>query len=468
MGGANRFEYCIFCLFFFKALKHGLSLDVAVSAVKWYETYYNCHCLPIVTINLLLLNDLVLNGSYGFKEFFFGVLGTSGGSDPELTVFVHTLNITASLTVQTATETVHSGPVSDGSKVDLPANLVVASNSLSERTKGLHAYSDDDSLSLVLLITYGTSSDSLLIYPNVVFSEPFFNEYIVVDSHEDQACVSQVLLVGAKMATEITVYPTIDVIVPKNMENSLSEVVQAGSSWNFVLDEFHTVLLSSDVGSLAGTVILSNQTLTVISGCDCSSLASGSFKVEQMPPTVAWGRKYIIPDFQIDNQVVTVTASLHYTVVNVSCVDRPAYVAVLNRTNSFNLTSNGLCYIDSDSPILASISFNASVMSLIPSIEQSSSEFTFGYYPCSLGVNVSLSTLNSTAGIYLNGTDISDASWNRLDTDSESVFSYNVKLFASGTTELRGNGTPVSSMTYSNRGCLYAHSSAYELIPLPG
>ena len=411
----------------------------------------------------------MLNGSYGFKEFFFGVLGTSGGSDPDLTLIIHTLNMTASLTVQIATETVHSGPVSDGSKVDLPANLVVASNSLSERTKGLHAYTDDDSLSLVLLITYGTSSDSLLIYPNVVFSEPFFNEYIVVaDYREDQACVSQVLLVGAKMATEITVYPTIDVIVPKSTDNSLSEVIHAGSSWNFVLDEFHTVLLSSDVGSLSGTVISSNQTLTVISGCDCSSLATGSFKVEQMPPTVAWGRKYVVPDFQIDNQVVTVIASLHYTVVNVSCLDRPANIVVLNRTNSFNFTSDGLCYIDSDSPILVMISFNGSVMSVIPSIEQSSSEFTFGYYPCSLGVDVSLSTFNSTAGIYLNGTDISDASWSRLNTDSESVFSYNFKLVASGTTELRGNGAPVSSITYSNSGCLYAHPSAYELIPLPG
>ena len=371
------------------------------------------------------------------------------------------------LDVQTISTTLFSAAVSSNFTLDIPVDLIISTHNAGDRTKGIRAQTEDDSLSLVLLISSEHSSDSHLIYPHTALPKPYTNEYIVTTGNvEDSSCINKVLIVSGADDTEVIVYPSKMIKVPSDFQNVnslIDETIEAGSEWPIILHKFQSLLLS-DIGDYV--IIKSNQTITVTSAHDCSVL----FGVEQMPPTAAWGRIFVIPDFNDTQQVITFVASQRQSSINISGNNIESYTLELDRADVFTAISNSTLYCVSDTPVLVLVTLitnDTRVFSVVPSMEQSPTTLHTRKESCSLLLCVSLSVVNSTNGIFFNGAVIFN--WNFVESAKQIAYSNNLKVSKDEQVIIAANsGILLSSISYSISGCVYAHPTAYQLIPLQG
>ena len=427
-------------------------------------------------VKLFNLIILVAGTICAVKEFYFGIIGidNSTGLNIQLIGSTSSNNISKSLVVESLNNTIYSGSVSDSFLLNLPNELAVFSSyNVQDRTNALHAYTDDESLSFVVLISSDVSSDAYLLYPHTTLSKPYtYYEYVVIAGSIEDSCISKVLLVSGMDNTEVIVYPTSNIEVPSDI--SINESIEAGSMLTIELHKFQTFLLSSNVGSLTGTIVISNQTLSVFSGYDCTTTTTvGYFGVEQMPFTAAWGRIFVIPKFNDAEQAITFAATQYETTINVTD-NAGSFTIELDRSNVSTVKSNGTLYCVSDTPILvtAMLSINKSkVFSVVPSMEQSPSILEFEKYSCSLTLFVSLGmVINDTLKVFLNEQDISSFNWSKFEFGDETVYSNFIKIVEDVPKQIieTSSGIDISSISYSTIGCIYAHPTCYELIILQG
>ena len=165
-------------------------------------------------------------------------------------------------TVQTYSETIATGNVTNTTlaKLTIPSNLVVLDSSYQHRYKGIHVSASCNEVS-VLLINYRLGSvGDYLAYPVQNLNHSLYQYYAVstgtsVFSINPQ---SEVLLVGTEDDTTVTVVPTQNVIVPRNIQlfNSMEMTVAAGTPFSFTLHELQTFLLGAPRNDLTGTIVL--------------------------------------------------------------------------------------------------------------------------------------------------------------------------------------------------------------------
>ncbi len=78
-------------------------------------------------------------------------------------------------------------------------------------------------------------------------------------------------------------------------------VVKFHSS-TITLNSMETYLIASDTNDLTGTRITSSKPLSVFSGSDCAQVPRGrgscDHLVEQVPPTVTWGSKFLVASLE--------------------------------------------------------------------------------------------------------------------------------------------------------------------------
>ena len=155
--------------------------------------------------------------------------------------------------------------------------------------------------------------------------------------------VKQLLLVGCKDNTNITIKPSVDITVSANVQQPTSEriTVQAGDSYIFILDELQTVVLYS-TDDTTGTKVISNKPLSVISG----QFSSDDAITTQLPPTITWGKTFILPPLgnyihYINEQNFKVIASKNTTRVDIQCnTDRLINPQFINESEFYQFSTN--------------------------------------------------------------------------------------------------------------------------------
>lgn len=158
------------------------------------------------------------------------------------------------------------------------------------------------------------------------------------------------------------------------------KVYQSGETFRIKLNSYETYQIQHSV-DMTGTVIESSSPIAVFSGNDCNKLNGQGFcdhLIEQLPPTSRIDTVYVVPPHLYSNTKIRVIAidksCIFYNCTNK--INRKSY----ERTEYFDIdiSINGLCYIQSNEPILvASFGLSSSItnmgdpsMVIVPGIHQ--------------------------------------------------------------------------------------------------
>ena len=283
--------------------------------------------------------------------------------------------------------------------VSVPSGYrLIRSSSFEERFRGIHIRSDQ--LIRVSYIYY--DYDYLVLpcheYPGV----SQYDYYAVSSSSYHSTSLSQALLVGCSNNTNITIVPSVDLFIPLDAQvnGSVDILVTKGRSHTITLHEGQTLLLGKGNGSdISGTHIISNKPLTVITGHECGGTPDmiERFRCHrlqlQVPPTITWGKRFILTNFihyrnrsLILSSYVKVVTSQANTTVTVHCngtTNTTRYSVGAVGTYHYNITE--YCFIKADKPIFV-VQFSHSYfylytsMVLIASMEQYLQAIEFDYY----------------------------------------------------------------------------------------
>uniref|UniRef100_A0A1X7TZR4 EGF-like domain-containing protein n=2 Tax=Amphimedon queenslandica TaxID=400682 RepID=A0A1X7TZR4_AMPQE len=305
--------------------------------------------------------------------------------------------------------------------VYLPSVLEPLHANYSERHKGIHVHSDSP-ISVIVSMTEYEFSGEYLAYPYIDLGQQRYEYYVVSASASSNIWIgfqSMFLLVGNENDTTITITPTqiIEVPVDPQDPNSTLVAVGPGNTHTITLHQMQTLAIGTSTRDLTGTAITSDKPLTVISGHQCGTLSDelpeqqeaqqlssgwGSwlwlgwtgwcdYLVEQIPPTVTWGKRFLIVPFPNGtiHHYNKIIASAHDTTVTQTCNGSIVADITLSspgdwNSEEWNITYDprAYCVIESDKPILVmqfsaegyishvNASYFSFVMSIVPSVKQ--------------------------------------------------------------------------------------------------
>lgn len=258
-----------------------------------------------------------------------------------------------------------SGFISASTPADLELQNSLITLKENQRNDGILVSSEEPISAVVYPYDFQGVTDAYLALPcqDVLIGRSNY-EYFAVsfEGISTSEYHSQILLVGCRSNTSITITPTQSISIPSNPTASSSPPVHLspGQSHSFVLNDQQTLLINSSTSDLTGTRIVSDKPLSVTSGNDCARVPPGSmgceFLVEQIPPTATWGTEFILVPFsgRETGQYYKVVASKSDTLLRVTCRND-------STTRDLNLASAGdfaffhtdsSCSLESNNPIL--------------------------------------------------------------------------------------------------------------------
>lgn len=242
--------------------------------------------------------------------------------------------------------------------VTLPISSIVTSSG--ERNKGIKVTSSGP----ISVITFNWEEGSVgdyLAFPCHDMDQPEYEYYIISSSSVRQvpALWSQALLVGCHSNTTITITPSRSLNLPLNTQSGSQLVtVSAGTSHTVILHEGQTLYFGKPDSDITGTRVVSSKPLTVISGHECGNVPSSTNWCEQLnqqiPPTVAWGKEFLLVPFlgRESGQYFKVVASQDNTVINQTCNGLVTkLLAVRGNSYTFFVNSARFCYAYANKPI---------------------------------------------------------------------------------------------------------------------
>ena len=312
--------------------------------------------------------------TYGV-DFYTGAYGFQVPMELSITTLS---NVQVQFTIETGIGWNYTGNVSADSPaiVVLPYNLGINSGHYSQRYKGIHVYSDIPISIVMTFLSFYYFNAEFLVYPHIDFAIDQYKYYMASIDSLNRFNGQFHLLVGNEDNTTITIVPTQIIEVPENPQSSDSSMitVRAGEKYTFLLHKMQTFLIES-IDDLSGTAVVSNNPLTVISGHKCGInsqqqwwldiltnhlLYRESFcssVVEQIPPTVTWGKRFLFVPFPDTPYVTKIIASEGETTVKQICNGALDKIIFLAFDGEYNFTyckniSYVLCAIESDKPIL--------------------------------------------------------------------------------------------------------------------
>ena len=176
-----------------------------------------------------------------------------------------------------------------------------------------YMYDDEQPFSAFEVHPYIEQPADKFVYYGISFGEN-------VDFH------SQLLLVGCKDDTTISIIPSKNITLSEKLQEPTNEtiIIQAGNSYVLSLHKLQTLILYNDY-DITGTKIVSNKPLTVISGHSCTNIPAGFAYCDaittQVPPTITWGKTFILPPLseRKNGQRYKIIASENNTEINIHC-----------------------------------------------------------------------------------------------------------------------------------------------------
>ncbi|XP_019859474.1 PREDICTED: uncharacterized protein LOC109587694 [Amphimedon queenslandica] len=364
--------------------------------------------------------------------------------------------------------------------VTLPSTLQVRETTYDYRQLGLLVTSPPDKpISVVLATATGSSAPSA--YLALPCIEQPVQEYVYygVSSRDILSYHSQVLLVGCRDNTTVTITPTHDVQLPDNPQSSTSSTINvtAGSSHTITLHSLQTLLIGASNVDLSGTKIVSNYPLTVVSGHECVQVPSGHPACDsistQVLPTINWGINYLLTPLysRINGQKFKIIASEENTTVAITCNTSSINATLMSPGSVFEYDTNyaDFCNLICSQPCYVSeLAFSAlypggvgdgdPLLMTVPPISQYPHSVTFTTLP---DVPDNFYSIAVPADSYYNGTVIINGSlttlnWTPIRDTNGVITGYGYNTTASGSYTIshsHPNGTIyVSAYGFSQSG----------------
>ena len=235
----------------------------------------------------------------------------------------------------------------------LPSSLITVSRNY--QNKGIHLKTNSSNVVVIgqNLHILGSDGDTFLALPTVTLCSAnnflYFGISVSSSGHFDNV----VLIVGTENNTimELTVLKSVNIRINNNVSH-----LSSGRQYSFIVGRFQTVYIESSK-DLTGTGIVTNKPVSVFSGHECgfvplSRPRNCEHLVEQIPPTIYWGRTYYIAPLQgRSGYTIRVVAAYNSTNIVMYCNDtRNSYI--INAGNSFTATRQSYCAIHSNKEIL--------------------------------------------------------------------------------------------------------------------
>ena len=324
----------------------------------------------------------------------------------------------------------------------ISGNLQVVSSSFGDRFKGIHL---ETNLPITLSVVDGYNYHTLLALPCHDYQISQYEYYTVSTGNNSyrNTAMSQALLVGCQNNTTVTITPSVDLSLPNNtQEPDIDIVVSKGISHTVLLHEGQTLYFGAPDVDITGTHIVSDKPLTVITGHECGSrpdLTNYCYPVQlQVPPTVTWGTKYILPsithtyfgDYPVYVKIITADRDTTITSVCNETVNTTHY-DTQGSVHSFYYNDSDNCYVEANNPILITAFIRSDYgmsLTLIPPMEQYSNKIDFdiydigyGYYDIEVIVTTTPVGFSSSAILY-NGQPITD--WTTVYDSSMNIVGY--------------------------------------------
>ena len=296
-----------------------------------------------------------------------------GGKNPEidyLQLLVTSLSpaptaVTISSIDAIIAETIVSS--SSSAIVNVSTSTMVLNGSPSQRNKGLHIVANGSDVSVVAVNVNLINDDSATtatynILPHHKQPAKEYEYFAVSVGSLERNLLSEVLLVGTEDNTTVSIYPTQQVSLPRDVQsnNQSTITVQPGQKHEITLQRLQTLLITNRGQDLTGTRIVSNKPLSVLSGHECGNVPSDMGNCDhlgvQIPPSSTWGKEFLLIPFlgRPAGQQFKMISSEANTTVKCTCSGVPEVVS-LNNSGSvyeFHTTSFTSCYLKSDKPLL--------------------------------------------------------------------------------------------------------------------
>ena len=254
----------------------------------------------------------------------------------------------------------------------LPSTYLVSNNS--ERYKGVVVKAESGRTISVSVGNYDQfSSDSYLALPLYQYSGVTEYVYYAITPETDSSLLqNRVLLVGGYNSTNITIIPKETVYIPSDLSPTGEEYeLSSNESLTIQLNRFQTLLLESEM-SLSGSKFITSKPVAFLSGHQCALIPSDAtnrscdITIEQLPPTLNWGKTFIFPllSSQTGGAFVTILAAENNTQATLHCASistdaNTTDVSYLNTTGDFITylisPDDLICSIISDSPVLVTL-----------------------------------------------------------------------------------------------------------------
>ena len=280
---------------------------------------------------LLLLGVAVGNQLSNYANQFHVAFLRQYTSDSKIQMIVFTQSPTSvNFTVSSPNGFNYNGTTISTSPttVDISSNLQVRESDYTYRNLGIYVTSDQP-ISLVLVGYTTAPRSAYLAFPCYEQPTQEYVYYGIAHVSDSNTYYSQILLVGCKDNTTVTITPSQHVLLPVDPQLSGSSTINiiAGSNHTITLHSLQTLLIAATLVDLSGTRIVSNRPLTVVGGHDCSKVpksASGCDPIAaQMSPTINWGQQFMLTplkgldDSQMNKHKIVCSES--NTIISVNC-----------------------------------------------------------------------------------------------------------------------------------------------------
>uniref|UniRef100_K1PTD1 IgGFc-binding protein n=1 Tax=Magallana gigas TaxID=29159 RepID=K1PTD1_MAGGI len=132
------------------------------------------------------------------------------------------------------------------------------------------------------------------------------------------------------------------------------KIYRSGETFSIKLNRYETYQIQHTV-DLTGTVVQSSSPIAVFSGNDCNKLNGQGFcdhLIEQLPPTSRIDTVYVVPPHLYSNTKIRVMA-IDKSTIFYKCTNKTFNMSYKrNEYSDIDISSNGVCYIQSNKHIL--------------------------------------------------------------------------------------------------------------------
>lgn len=289
-------------------------------------------------------------------------------------------------------------------------------------------------------------------YPNLQSYEYYATSYYW-NNRVPTDYSSTVVLVGTEANTSVTITPSQQIEIPPHFirESYPLRILNAGESYTVTLQPMETFHMET-IRDLTGTKIVSNKPLTVLGSHECTDVPVGvmycDYIVEQFPPTVTWGRFFLLasPHSRLTGEQYKAVATKSLTRIRLKCVVENSETPELGfmemtlnasgDTREFEMGRDRFCSVISNKPmLLVQYSKGYSLdevgdpfMSVVPPVSQYSNNYTTkapSSYNNHLTVTVPLKFFDRSR-IFLNGTTIRE--WSPIYCSNLTMCGYGTRF----------------------------------------